>query len=502
MKFSTVATFEKRKQADLLAIPFWKVKKKVEAASTVSDFKAYAKVPLELKDFKGSEGEIVTVYPQNGNKEKRYVLLGLGDKDKLTVESLRRAYAKLVSFCQSKKDVKDLNLLLPQGSELTENSVAQGVAEGLLLSNYSFDKLKHDSLKKDPAQFIEKVIFIGASKKELAIANKAQAICEGVYTARDLVNGNADDVTPQTLASTARSLAKKFPSIKTTVFDKKRIEKEGMDLLLAVSRGAAVDPAFIIMEYKGAPKSKETTVVVGKGVTYDTGGLNLKPTGSMETMKSDMSGSATAFGTIVAAATMGLKANVTAVVAATENGIDSNSYKPGDVYSSYSGKTVEIGNTDAEGRLTLADALAYSVKKLSPTRVVNFATLTGAMVIALGSETTGMMTNDESLAEKFSEAGEATFERVWRLPLFKEYRDQLKSDIADINNIGGRDAGSITAGIFLQEFVEKTPWVHFDIAGTAYLSKARRYNPKRGTGVGVRLMIEFLENLGKKTAKA
>jgi leucyl aminopeptidase len=283
--------------------------------------------------------------------------------------------------------------------------------------------------------------------------------------------------------------------VKATVFDKKRIQKEKMGLLLAVNQGSSIDPAFIILEYKGNPKSKDHTVVVGKGVTYDTGGLNLKPTGSMETMKCDMSGAACALGTIHAAASLGLKVNLTAVIPSTDNSIDSKSYKPGDVYSSYLGKTVEIGNTDAEGRLILADALAYASKNLKPTRMINFATLTGACVIALGEETSGLMSNNDPLAESISRAGNETFERAWRLPLFEEYKSQLDSDIADISNTGGREAGTITAALFLQEFVGNTPWAHLDIAGTAYLKKSRRYHPKNGTGVGVRLMIQLLENL-------
>lgn len=266
-----------------------------------------------------------------------------------------------------------------------------------------------------------------------------------------------------------------------------------MGLLLAVNRGSDSDPAFIIIEYKGNPKSKEKTVLVGKGITYDTGGLNIKVS-NMETMKGDMGGAAAVMGTIVAAASLDLKVNVTAVIPTTENSISSRSYKPGDIYKSYSGKTVEIGNTDAEGRLILADALAYAVDHLKPTRLIDLATLTGAMIIALGTETIGLFSNNDALADGLIRSGSDTYERVWRLPLHEEYRDQLKSDFADIRNIGGRAAGSITAAIFLQEFVGKTPWAHLDIAGTAYLEDgAKRYHPKYGTGSGVRLLIDFLE---------
>lgn len=501
MDFSSVSSIDKRKTADVLVLPLWQVKKGAECAAKCGALKSHAAGPVSAGDFKGKEGEVVFVYPSK-NKEKRVVLLGLGKEKELSLESLRRSFSNLVKFCQKKEGVTSLNVLLPETKQLSKEDVARGVSEGMYLANYSFDKLKKDSLKNGGQTVIlKKVAFIGADRSLMMKVNKTKLLCESVHFARDLVNGNADEVNPQYLASLAKKLGKDLPKVKTTVFDKKRIEKEGMGLLLAVNRGSLNDPAFIIMEYKGAPKSKDKTVLVGKGVTYDTGGLNLKPSGSMETMKCDMAGSAVAFGTIHAAASMGLNVNLTAVVAATENGIDSKSYKPGDVYSGYTGKTVEIGNTDAEGRLTLAEALAYAESKLSPTRIIDFATLTGAIVIALGEETIGMMSNDDELSKSFSRAGEETYERVCRLPLYKEYRDQLKSDIADISNLGGRPAGSITAGLFLQEFVGETPWVHFDIAGTAYLSKARRYNPKNATGSGVRLMVEYLQNLTVKGKK-
>ncbi|MFT4552493.1 MAG: leucyl aminopeptidase [Chlamydiales bacterium] len=501
MDFSSVANVDKRKAADVLVLPLWQVKDGAECAVKCGALKSHVTGPVSAGDFKGKEGEVVFVYPSQ-NKESRIALLGLGKEKDLSSETLRRSFASLVKSCQKKEDVTSLNVFLPDTKYLSKEAVSRGVSEGLYLANYSYDKLKKDSLKNGGKTVtLKKVAFIGADRALMLKMNKIGLLCESVHFARDLVNGNADEVNPQYLASLAKDLGKKLPKVKTTVFDKKRIEKEGMGLLLAVNRGSRNDPAFIIMEYKGAPKSKDCTVLVGKGVTYDTGGLNLKPTGSMETMKCDMAGSAVAFGTIYAAASMGLNVNLTAVVAATENCIDAKSYKPGDVYSSYSGKTIEIGNTDAEGRLTLADALAYAEKNLSPTRMIDFATLTGAIVIALGEETIGMMSNDEGLSGAFSKAGEETYERVCRLPLYKEYRDQLKSDIADISNLGGRPAGSITAGLFLQEFVGKTPWVHFDIAGTAYLSKARRYNPKNGTGSGVRLMVEYLQNLTVKGKK-
>lgn len=492
MDFSIVPSLEKRKKADLLVIPFWKTSKGAKGAAKLGKLSSKTKLPIDIRDFKGKEGEILILY-HTGLPETRVALLGLGDPKAITVEKLRRSYSSLTKSCHSKK-LQSLNLLVPVVPGLDESLVALGMAEGSLLSNYVFEKLKGDSIKGKPTILLKKATFVGASPKALKRVKKAASVCEAVYFARDLINGNSDDVTPQLLAKTARSFASKFKNVKATIFDKKRIEKEKMGLLLAVNRGSATDPAFIILEYKGNPKAKDHTVIVGKGITYDTGGLSLKPTSGMMTMKCDMSGAAIALGTIFAAAITGLKRNITVVIPSTENSIGAKSYKPGDVYSSYSGKTVEIGNTDAEGRLVLADALAYASKKLKPSRIINFATLTGAIVIALGEEVSGLMSNDDDLSENLTQAGEETYERVWRMPLFEEYRPQLKSDFADISNVGGREASSITAALFLREFVGDVPWAHIDVAGTAHISKARRYHPKHGTGIGIRLMMEFLEN--------
>ena len=492
MEFSAVPTLEKRATADVLILPFWQAKKGVCPAAELKSLAKACAHPLACGDFKGKEGETALVWTE-GKSEKRLLLLGLGPVEKLSVESLRRSFGAAGKLCRAKRWTT-LSLLLPKAPEIEEADRVRGICEGLLLTNYQFVKLKSAPPEGEEPLFIEKTQLIGIPPRQLLDAKRSNAIANCVYKVRDLVNGNADDVTPQYLAKAALEITRDFPQIKTTVFDRKRIEKEGMGLLLAVNRGSSRDPAFIMLEYKGDLKSKDKTVLVGKGITYDTGGLNLKPTGSMETMKCDMAGAATVLGTVLAAAQLGLKANVTAVIPSTENAIGSKSYKPGDVYVGYSGKSVEIDNTDAEGRLVLADALAYAKAHLSPSRMIDVATLTGAIVVALGEETTGLMSNNDPLAQELMRAGEQTFERVWRLPLFEEYKEQLRSDVADIKNSGGRAASAITAGLFLQEFVGDIPWAHLDIAGTAYLSKERRYLPKNATGTGVRLLVEFLEN--------
>lgn len=482
------SSIKSRPKADAFVVPcvIQKGKPKLLAGEAIDS--SEARTAIKCGDFTAKQGEHLTLYPKKLS-EKRLILLGLGEVKEVTIELLRRSYASLVKECHKKK-IAQIVTFLPEIKGLSDVEVARGVAEGITLANYQFSKNKSD---KD-VHLLKGVYFYSASKAVKEVIRDTQKIADAVYFSRDLVNDNADAVTPQHLVKCARSLSRKYSKLSSTIFDKKRLQKEKMGLILAVNRGSARDPALIMMKYKGNPKSKDHTVIVGKGVTYDTGGLNLKPTGSMETMRCDMGGAGSVFGIMEAIASLGLKVNVTGVVPTTENGIDAHSYKPGDVYAGYSGKTVEIGNTDAEGRLILADALAYASKHLKPTRIIDFATLTGAMVIALGQVATGMMSNDDRLAEALSQAGEETYERVWRLPLFDEYRKQLKSDIADIKNTGGRGGGSITAALFLKEFIGDVPWAHLDIAGTAFISSADEYLPKNATGVGVRLIVEYLQN--------
>lgn len=502
MLFSAIDQLSKRKDAELIVFPFWHQQKKPKAAAVLGTFQNVVKPPIAAGDFEGKAGETLLVYTK-GNKEKRCLLLGLGRVEDVTVESLRQAFSNLAKLCQT-KGISKINVVVPTVSELRQISVEEclrGIAEGILLTNYCWEKL---ATLNEETVLLKHICLIGVLPKLVSVLKECCDVAEGVYFARDLINGNADIVTPHYLAEAARKIAKKFPSVTATVFDKKRIEQEKMGLFLAVSRGSPVEPAFIILKYKGFPRSKDHTVLVGKGVTFDTGGLNLKPTGSMENMRDDMSGAATVLATVAAAAALKLNLNVTAVVASTENAIDAKSYKPGDVYLAHSGKTVEIGNTDAEGRLTLADALSYSLDHLKPTRILDFATLTGSMVVALGEGMSGLYCNNEDLAHDLLDSSRYTAEYLWRMPLHDPYKEQLKSDIADLKNIGGRAAGSITAALFLQEFVGKIPWAHIDIAGTAFGSKERGYWPKNGVGFGVRLTIDFLKKIahsdrGKKS---
>jgi leucyl aminopeptidase len=501
MDFAHLKQLDKRPAADMLVLPYWKDKSGVQLATSLKEkWPSLVGDVIALGDFKGQEGEISFFYVE-GQPEKRFCLLGLGPKEKVSLESLRRSYGGLTKSCLSKQ-FRNLNLLLPEPEHMNDEDLLRGIAEGLLLPNYVFKRHKHRDPEEMEETLLQKITWIGPQSAVLEVAKKISIICEAVYYTRDLINENADVVTPQYLAQCAKDIAHQHSSMTATIFGKKEIEEQKMDLLLAVNRGSAHDPAFIILEYQGNPRSQDKTVLVGKGVTYDTGGLNLKPTGGMETMKCDMSGGAVCLGTILAACQLKLKVNLTIVIPSTENGIDAKSFKPGDVYSSYLGKTVEMTNSDAEGRLILADALAYAIKNLHPSRLIDIATLTGAIEIALGSEASGMMCTDDELAQTLLQAGDTTFERLWRMPLFDEYKERLKSDIADLKSWNGRSAGACVAATFLHQFVEESiPWAHLDIAGTAYVSEAKKYLPKFATGYGVRLMIEFLENLAEQKEK-
>lgn len=486
MRLHSCTTLSTRKKADLIVLPCWQGKKIPETATDAGALEQECARLFKTGDFNALANECVILYPKS-QKEPRLLLLGLGQRTQASTETLRQGYAAACNAALACGATK-LNLLLPEA--LSPEEQALGCAEGMLLTNYRFELNKGKGYK--PTPLLKDLCFVGLSRPQMRIVKEAQAVCEGVYLARDLVNGNADTVTPQYLAKTAQGLAKKFPKVKCRVFNKKRIEKENLNLLLSVARGGNVEPAFIIVDYDGNPSSKKRTVLVGKGITYDTGGLNMKPTGRMETMRADMGGAATVLGTLFAAASSGLRSNLTVVIPSCENGVSSKSYKPGDIYSSYSGKTVEIGNTDAEGRLILADALAYTCKKLKPTRIIDVATLTGAVRMALGDQAAAVLSNDDKLAQGLHMAGKRCNELFWPLPLIDAYRDNLKSDFADIRNTGGPGGGCIIAGLFLSEFVTDVPWLHLDIASVAYRNKAQHYHPQYGTGIGVRTLIEYL----------
>lgn len=492
--FHAQASGRNRVKADAIVLPFWHFKDAKNAASFEAEFEP-SYLPA-LENFQGKTGEIELLYSSPKAKEKRIVLLGLGKNEELTSDVVFQTYATLTRVLRKAK-CSTVNIILPTISELrlSAEEFLVGLSSGILSLNYDYPR--YNKVDRNLETPLSKVTVIGIVPKMAdAIFRKEAAIFEGVYLTRDLVNRNADEITPKKLAEVALNLGKEFPSIDTKVLGKDAIAKEKMGLLLAVSKGSCVDPHFIVVRYQGRPKSKDHTVLIGKGVTFDSGGLDLKPGKSMLTMKEDMAGGATVLGILSALAVLELPINVTGIIPATENAIDGASYKMGDVYVGMSGLSVEICSTDAEGRLILADAITYALKYCKPTRIIDFATLTGAMVVSLGEEVAGFFSNNDVLAEDLLEASAETSEPLWRLPLVKKYDKTLHSDIADMKNLGSNRAGAITAALFLQRFLEESSvaWAHLDIAGTAYHEKEEDHYPKYASGFGVRSILYYLEN--------
>lgn len=442
--------------------------------------------------FEGKQGQTLILDTLDSAPAGKIAVMGLGKPDDSTVEKVRQAAGRSATALRDagvKSFVTTLSLAGLKGVKSEE--LAQAVAEGTRLALYTFDRFKSEKSKKK----IESVTISApdethapAVKKHI---HKGVTLAESACMARDLINSPANFATPTHLAEEAKKAAKEH-GFKCTVFGPKEIEKNKMGGLMAVAKGSHQPARFIIMEWMKGTKNQKPIVLVGKGLTFDTGGISIKPSERMEEMKSDMSGGAAVICAMRAIAALGLKANVVGLVPSTENMPGGSAIKPGDVATSLSGVSMEIINTDAEGRLILSDALAYA-KKYEPDCVVDIATLTGACAVALGGFASGLFGTDEELMEQLKESGEATGERLWPMPLWPEYEEQIKSEVADIKNVGPRWGGAITAAAFLKKHVTGK-WAHLDVAGTAYISdKPRAYIPLGGVGLGVRLFVDFVE---------
>jgi len=373
----------------------------------------------------------------------------------------------------------------------SEEYYYQTFVEGILLGNYTFDIYKTEEKKVTSFQI---TFHSGDPRRVKEAITKAEKTISAVYFARDLANEPAITLTPNVLAQRAKKELSEA-GVKVTIFNDKELKKRNMNAILAVGKASSNPPRLIIMHYKPKSKAKKKIVLVGKGVTYDSGGLSIKPTDGMIEMKADMAGAAAVIGIIKSAALLNLPFELIGVVPAVENMISGNSYKPSDIVSTASGKTIEVKNTDAEGRIVLADALEYASKQ-KPDEIIDFATLTGAAVVALGLSTAAIFTKNEEMADSLYKSGQKTFERVWRLPLWDEYDKLIESDIADVSNLGGRWGGAITAAKFLEHFVDKNiPWTHVDLAGPSIKHDFTNYTKKYNTGFGVRLITDYLERL-------
>jgi len=436
-------------------------------------------------DFSGKAGETALLYGQGG-PAPRLLLVGLGEKELFTLEKLRRAAATAARRARA-LGLQTAAFSLPALPETTIREISRTAAEGASLGLYRFDRHKSTVDDQDLETF-----WLVADEGELegatGGAEQGAKVADGTVLARDLANEPSNVATPEYLAERAHKISEKY-GMEIVVLDRTSIEEEGLTGLATVGRSASNEPYFIVLEHRGGGDSAPI-VLIGKAVTFDSGGISIKPSAGMEDMKFDMSGGAAVLGAMEAVGALDLPLNVVALVPATENLPGGDAFKPGDVLQMHSGKTVEIVTTDAEGRLILADALSYA-RRYEPSAVVDCATLTGACAVALGDHASGLMGNDEDLVAELKTAGETTGERAWPLPLFGEYTEQIKGDTADIKNSGGRRGGALTAGAFLKEFAD-FPWAHLDVAGTAYGKKGNAYTTKGATGVPARLLIEFL----------
>lgn len=458
--------------------------------------------PFRSGAFTGKTGQTLSIFPPSA-EHGQLILIGAGKVPECSMEQLRRA-AAIGAKAACAANAGTAAMMEPDPEALSSSppgkkrdlwvGVGTALAEGVHLGLYRFEKYLSES-KRTPGKLSSITIVSGAASRGAQMARGiafADLVCAGTNLARDLENAPGNEIYPATLAESARKIGKKY-GVTVDVFDERKIEALGMGGLLGVSRGSSRPARFILMQHNRRAASAGTIVLVGKGVTFDSGGISLKPAQNMAEMKMDMSGAAAVIATLQTAARLRLPLHVVGLVPATENLPGGSALKPGDILRLHNGKTAEIDNTDAEGRLVLADALSYAAR-FDPDVVIDLATLTGACVVALGHHASGMLGNDEDTMRRLRESGERTYERVWPLPLFEEYEKQIKSDVADVKNVGGRWAGAITAAAFLKNFIGDYRWVHLDIAGTAIMEEAQDYVPKGGSGVGVRLLVDFLQH--------
>nr|WP_302596502.1 leucyl aminopeptidase [uncultured Cellulosilyticum sp.] len=444
--------------------------------------------------FIGKEGELF-VSTTIAETVKYTIYVGIGKMiDEKKGLALRDALSEATRKAKALK-AKKVGVRLALSPKLCIGGNVKIITEAMYLATYQFDKYKTNDTNESKKPFDE-VYIIGVPTSKLEDEQEVLAtslnVVEGVMIARDLVNEPSNIIYPETLANYVMDMGKKC-GLEVDVMDEKQIKELGMDAFLAVGMGSEKKPRLIVMRHKGNPEDDYTLGLIGKGLTYDTGGYSLKPTDSMKTMHSDMGGAGAVIGTMYALAKNNVKQNVVAVVAACENAISGDSYKPGDIISSMSGKTIEILNTDAEGRLTLADAMTYMMRKEKVNEVIDLATLTGAVLMALGTSTTAVITNNEDFYNRLLASARKTGEQFWQLPAFKEYAKMNKSEVADLKNLGGKLAGTITAGLFVGEFVENDiPWMHLDIAGTAWHEATNSINAKGATGAPVRTLFHLV----------
>jgi len=487
MRYTTSTDIASLPEAICICLPFagqQSIVKTVEGLSeeALNNLSATA----ESLSFKGNLGDTLFI-PRAGSQEQHFLLVGLGEERQSDIAERAKATKAIASTCASSK-IKSLAILPETASALGGKLFAASLIEAIEDTFYQFDRYKS---KKADTPALNLVCFIGQEAVQDEFSTSiayAEALGVGKATARSLGNEPGNVCTPSYLAEQASALAKNNSEIDTSILEESDMEKLGMGAFLSVSKGSSEPGKLITMQYQGASKDEAPYVLVGKGITFDTGGISLKPGGGMDEMKFDMCGAASVFGTLTAILELALPINVVFMVTSAENMPSGTATKPGDVIQSMSGKTIEVLNTDAEGRLVLCDALTYS-RRFKPAAIIDIATLTGACIVALGSHASGLLANDDDLARELLDAGQASHDRAWQLPLWDDYQKQLNSNFADMANIGSAGAGTITAACFLARFTEDMRWAHLDIAGSAWNSA-----PKGATGRPVALLLRYLQD--------
>ncbi|PJB99121.1 MAG: leucyl aminopeptidase [Nitrosopumilales archaeon CG_4_9_14_0_8_um_filter_34_10] len=454
--------------------------------------KITASIKQSINDMDGVFGKL-SVIPTIGTSTQRILLAGLGKKENFTNDTIRFVSGKIAQKAKELK-LKEFTIIAPPSSLIEPVSSVSQIVEGCKMSLYKFEKYKSKKENTIP----NLTILISKSEKISNAIKNAVVVSEGVIYTKSIANLPPNECTPTTLANFARIIAKKN-NMKCNIISKTDLKKRGFGGITAVGQGSKNEPKLIILEHNRGSKNEKPIVLVGKAVTFDTGGISLKPGEKMDEMKFDKCGGCTVIGIMKAVSELKLPINLVGIIPSVENMPGGEAYRPGDIIKLYNGKTAEILNTDAEGRIILADALSYGEKQYSPKAIIDFATLTGACIIALGTNIAGIVSNNEKLTEKIIESSKRTTEEIWNLPLNDDYMDMIKSDVADMKNIGiGRAAGTITAAAFLRNAIENTPWVHIDIAGVAWTqiaTKEKPYNPKGATGFGVRLILDYLQKI-------
>lgn len=444
---------------------------------------------LRDQPWRSKYGKTTILYPWQRLGAKQIILLGLGKEKELTNDAVRALAGTALRVA---RDIRSSTVVM-----VTHGlSNIQAVVEGTLLGNYQFTSYKTD---KTDHHVVEKIFLFASNADGNLVAQaiqKGSIIAESVNFARDMVNHPANVLTPSRIAEEASRIARSH-GMELTVLEQQDMQNLSMHAVLAVAQGSNQAPKLVTLKYIGSPSDKEIIAFVGKGITFDSGGISLKPSEGMQDMKDDMAGAAAMLGAITAIGRLKLAVNVIAVLPCAENMPSGMAIKPGDVISSMEGKTIEVVNTDAEGRLVLADGLTYA-RQLGATKLIDMATLTGACVVALGNVTSGVFTNNDEWCDTVLSAAKGAGEKMWKLPSFDDYKEQIESSIADLKNSGGRSAGAITAALFLANFTGNLPWVHIDIAGTVTSDKDKGYQVKGATGVGVRTLVKLAENLASK----